>query len=199
MEEGEYIGDWNTEAHLRYKLKNYWDDSGNQLITSGSGKMTYYHDDTLAVSSIGLYKNGFKNGTWKGFNIDGTVKYEETYSKSKVKGISYDEEGKKYKYYILEEQPSPDGGMYEFYNFVMRKLKYPAKARRHGIQGKVFVQFEVDEAGQLINIQTVKGIGGGCDEEAERVVKMAPKWKPGTQRGQPVKVRMILPLTFKLG
>ena len=100
---------------------------------------------------------------------------------------------------IVEDQPTPNGGMSAFYQFVQKKLKYPAQARRMGIEGKVFVQFVVDKDGTLTEVQAVKGIGAGCDEEAERVIKSAPKWKPGKQRGRAVKVRMILPITFKLG
>ncbi|MCK5701162.1 MAG: energy transducer TonB, partial [Cyclobacteriaceae bacterium] len=79
------------------------------------------------------------------------------------------------------------------------KLKYPAQARRMGIEGKVFVQFVVDKDGTLTEVTAVKGIGAGCDQEAVRVIEGAPKWKPGKQRGRSVKVRMILPITFKLG
>ena len=100
---------------------------------------------------------------------------------------------------IVEDQPTPEGGMSAFYQFVSKKLKYPAQARRMGIEGKVFVQFVVDKDGSLTEVQAVKGIGAGCDEEAERVIKSAPRWKPGKQRGRSVKVRMILPITFKLG
>jgi protein TonB len=77
-------------------------------------------------------------------------------------------------------------------------MKYPAQARRMGIEGKVFVEFVVDKDGTLTEVKTVKGIGAGCDEEAVRVIQSAPKWKPGKQRGRPVKVRMILPIIFKL-
>jgi len=100
---------------------------------------------------------------------------------------------------IVEDQPTPDGGMAAFYQFVQKNLKYPAQARRMGIEGKVFVQFVVDKNGQLTEVTAVKGIGAGCDEEAVRVIEGAPKWKPGKQRGRAVKVRMILPITFKLG
>ncbi len=100
---------------------------------------------------------------------------------------------------IVEDQPVPTGGMFAFYKYVGDKLKYPAQARRMGIEGKVFVQFVVDKDGTLTEVKAVKGIGAGCDEEAVRVIKGAPKWKPGKQRGRSVKVRMILPITFKLG
>jgi protein TonB len=100
---------------------------------------------------------------------------------------------------IVEDQPAPKGGMAAFYEYVGKNLKYPAQARRMGIEGKVFVQFIVDKDGSITEVQAIKGIGAGCDEEAIRVLKNAPKWSPGKQRGRPVKVRMILPITFKLG
>jgi len=99
---------------------------------------------------------------------------------------------------IVEQMPSPVGGMNTFFKFVGKNLKYPNQARRMGIEGKVFVQFVVDKDGSLTEIEAVKKIGGGCDEEAVRVMSMAPKWNPGKQRGKPVRVRMILPIHFRL-
>jgi protein TonB len=100
---------------------------------------------------------------------------------------------------IVEDQPEPPGGMSAFYQYIAKNLKYPSQARRMGIEGKVFVQFVVDKDGSITEVQAVKGIGAGCDEEAVRVISRAQKWKPGKQRGRPVKVRMILPITFRLG
>ena len=99
---------------------------------------------------------------------------------------------------IVEDQPLPTGGMQAFYTFIGENMTYPNQARRMAIEGKVFVQFVIDKDGSITEVQAVKGIGAGCDEEAVRVIKNAPKWKPGKQRGRPVKVRMILPITFKL-
>jgi protein TonB len=82
--------------------------------------------------------------------------------------------------------------------YVSENLKYPVKASRMDIQGRVFVQFVVEKDGSLTDIQVVKGIGAGCDEEAVRVIKNAPRWEPGKQRGRPVRVKMILPIVFKL-
>src|SRR5690606_28388713 len=100
---------------------------------------------------------------------------------------------------IVEEQPTPKGGMSAFYEYVKKELKYPAQARRMGIEGKVYVQFVVDKDGSITEVTAIKGIGAGCDEEAVRVLEGAPKWSPGKQRGRAVKGRMILPITFKLG
>lgn len=99
---------------------------------------------------------------------------------------------------VVEDQPEPQGGMAAFYKYVGKEMNYPAQARRMGIEGRVFVQFVVDKDGSITNVQAVKGIGAGCDEEAVRVIKNSPKWKPGKQRGRAVRVRMILPITFKL-
>ncbi|MEX2336568.1 MAG: TonB family protein [Fulvivirga sp.] len=100
---------------------------------------------------------------------------------------------------IVEDPAMPPGGYAAFYKYVSDNMKYPAQARRMGIEGKVYVQFVVDKDGSLTEVKAVKGIGAGCDEEAVRVIKNAPKWSPPKQRGKPVKQRIILPITFRLG
>ena len=100
---------------------------------------------------------------------------------------------------IVESQPAPAKGMNSFYEYIRKNLRYPAKARRKGIEGKVFVQFVVEKDGSLNDVMVIKGIGAGCDEEARRVLENADEWMPGQQNGQPVKVRMVLPITFSLG
>lgn len=99
---------------------------------------------------------------------------------------------------FVEEQPSFPGGLEAFFKYVGDNMKYPSQARRMGVEGKVYVQFVVDKDGSIKEVVTVKGIGAGCDEEAVRVLKDSPKFNPGKQRGRPVKVRMILPVYFKL-
>lgn len=100
---------------------------------------------------------------------------------------------------VVEETAAPQGGMQAFYEFVAKKLKYPAQARRMNIEGKVFVEFVVNRDGSIVDVKAIKGIGAGCDEEAVRVIQSAPAWKPGKQRGKPVRQRMVLPITFRLG
>lgn len=100
-------------------------------------------------------------------------------------------------FFIVEEQPAPKGGMPAFYKYIGESIKYPMQAKQAKIQGKVFVEFVVDRDGSISNIKVVKGIGFGCDEEAARVLKESPKWRPGKQRGKPVRVRMTLPILFR--
>jgi protein TonB len=99
---------------------------------------------------------------------------------------------------IVEENPEPEGGYEAFYSFLAKELNYPKLARKMGVEGRVFVSFIVNKDGQITDIEVVKGIGAGCDVEAERVMKYAPKWKPGKQRGRPVRVKMVVPIVFSL-
>jgi protein TonB len=99
---------------------------------------------------------------------------------------------------IVEEPASPIGGMAAFYSFVRDKMKYPAQARRMGVEGRVFCKFTVNRDGTIQDVQVIRGIGAGCDEEAVRVIQAAPPWKPGKQRGKAVPVRYGIPVRFAL-
>ena len=99
---------------------------------------------------------------------------------------------------IVEEMPSFPGGEAKLMEFVGKNIKYPQIARETGIQGRVFVNFVVEPDGSVSNVTVLRGIGGGCDEEAMRVVKNMPKWKPGKQRGKAVRVQYMLPVNFRL-
>lgn len=99
---------------------------------------------------------------------------------------------------IVEEQASFPGGQAAWIKFLNKNLDYPRQAKRMGIEGAVFLSFIVDQAGAISDIQVIRGIGGGCDEEAVRVLKESPKWNPGKQRGRAVKSRMQFRIVFKL-
>ncbi|MDH5397159.1 MAG: energy transducer TonB [Cyclobacteriaceae bacterium] len=101
-------------------------------------------------------------------------------------------------YLHADDMPLPEGGYQAFYGFVGENLKYPRTAQRMNVEGKVFIQFVIDKKGNITEAQVIRGIGAGCDEEALRVINLAPQWLPGRQRGQSVRVRMVLPITFKL-
>ncbi|POY36067.1 hypothetical protein C3K47_12775 [Solitalea longa] len=96
-----------------------------------------------------------------------------------------------------EEMPEYEGGFQKMFKFIGRNMNYPGMAVENQIEGNVTVQFIVDKDGSVYNATVLKGIGGGCDEEAIRVVKLL-KFKPGRQNGQPVKVRFSLPIRFTL-
>ncbi|HEX7070747.1 MAG TPA: energy transducer TonB, partial [Rhodothermales bacterium] len=94
---------------------------------------------------------------------------------------------------IVEEMPELIGGL----ESLQRSINYPEIAKKAGVEGKVFVQFVVDENGNVQDPVVTRGIGAGCDEEALKAVRQA-KFKPGKQRGKPVRVKMSLPITFRL-
>ncbi len=99
---------------------------------------------------------------------------------------------------VVEEQASFPGGNEAWRKYLKSNFKYPKMAKRSGIEGRVYLSFYVDTEGNLSNIEVVRGIGGGCDEEAIRVLTNSPKWNPGKQRGVAVKSPMSLFITFKL-
>ena len=101
-------------------------------------------------------------------------------------------------YSIVEEMPEYPGGMDKLVEYLSQNIKYPQQAIEKGIEGKVFVSFIVEKDGSVSNVQVQRSLGGGCDEEAVRVVKAMPKWKPGKQRGKTVRVSYTLPVNFKL-
>ncbi len=112
--------------------------------------------------------------------------------------VKMDDEPIEVVHVIVESMPEFPGGIEAFYKYVADEMDYPSAARRMGIEGRVYVQFIIDKDGSITEVNAVRGIGAGCDEEAELVLENAPKWIPGKQRGRAVKVRMILPITFRL-
>ena len=101
-------------------------------------------------------------------------------------------------YQIVEEMPAFPGGEDKLIEFVSKNVEYPQEAKEKGVQGRVFVGFVVEKDGSVGNVTLLRGIGHGCDEEAVRVVKMLPKWKPGRHNGEIVRVSYQIPIFFKL-
>jgi len=99
---------------------------------------------------------------------------------------------------VVESMPSFPGGMYKLMEYLHKNIKYPLLAKELNIQGRVFVTFVIEKDGSVNDVKLLRGIGGGCDEEAIRVVKSMPKWIPGSQRNIPVRVQYNLPINFRL-
>lgn len=99
---------------------------------------------------------------------------------------------------IVEEQPAFPGGEEALFEYLQKNIVYPQMAKESNIQGTVFVTFVVEPDGNISNTRVLRGIGGGCDDEAVRVVKKMPRWAPGKQRGKPVRVQFNLPIKFVL-
>lgn len=99
---------------------------------------------------------------------------------------------------IVEEMPEFPGGPEALYPYIRKILRFPEQAVEEGIEGVVYLTFVVETDGKISNVNVLRGIGGGCSEEAVRVVKGMPNWKPGKQRGKEVRVQYNLPIRFKL-
>jgi protein TonB len=99
---------------------------------------------------------------------------------------------------VVEEMPQFPGGEKALYAYISKEFKYPELAKEHGISGTVYVTFVIQADGTITNPKVIRGIGGGCDEEAIRIVKGMPNWTPGRQGGKPVRVQYNLPIRFKL-
>lgn len=100
-------------------------------------------------------------------------------------------------YNVVDQMPEFPGGMEAMMHYLSDNIRYPEKAKDDNIEGRVFIQFVVEKDGSIGEVKLLRGIGGGCDEEAIRVVKSMPNWEPGKIEGKPVKVYFSLPIVFK--
>jgi len=99
---------------------------------------------------------------------------------------------------VVEDQPEPKGGMSGWNSYLSQNLTYPQQARNLGIEGTVIAVFVVNSDGSISDIDILRGIGGGADQEVVRLIENAPDWTPGMQKGIPINTRMRLPVRFKL-
>lgn len=99
---------------------------------------------------------------------------------------------------VVENMPEFPGGMGALMQFLGKNIKYPAIAQENGVQGRVIVQFVVNKDGSIVDPVVVRSVDPYLDKEALRVIRTMPKWKPGMQRGKPVRVKYTVPVTFKL-
>jgi protein TonB len=99
---------------------------------------------------------------------------------------------------VVENQPEFPGGNTAMMKFLSDNIKYPVIAQENGIQGRVICNFVVERDGSITDVQVVRGVDPSLDKEAVRVIQQMPRWKPGKQRGQAVRVRFTLPVVFRL-
>ncbi len=99
---------------------------------------------------------------------------------------------------VVEDQPEFPGGTAALYEYLNKNIKYPAICRENNIQGRVVVIFIVNRDGSIVEPEVVKSVNPMLDKEALRVISNMPKWKPGLQRGQPVRVKFTVPVNFRL-
>ena len=128
-------------------------------------------------------------------DVEDTDVDEETEIKDIVEVEEFDEQQI---FTIVEDMPSFPGGEAALFKYLQENIKYPPMAKESGISGTVHVTFVINQQGDIADAKVIRGIGGGCDQEALRVVQKMPKWSAGKQRGKPVRVQYNLPVRFVL-
>lgn len=119
------------------------------------------------------------------------------YAQDKQNGNAVQGKDAEYAFEQLEVKPEYPDGNEGLGRYLSENIKYPKKALKNGVSGKVFVQFVIDKTGKVTNVVAVRGVEKSLDKEAVRVIKSMPKWKPGMKDGQPVKVKYTIPINFK--
>ena len=129
--------------------------------------------------------------------IENELEVEDTESDEEME-IEIEEEDDDEFFMVVENMPEFPGGDLGLMKYIQRNVRYPAIAKEYNITGKVYVSFIVDKSGIVTNVKIVRGVDKNLDAEALRVVKSLPKYKPGKQRGKPVRVMFTIPINFTL-
>jgi protein TonB len=130
--------------------------------------------------------------------IDAETDDEEEIEEQVIQEEEQEEEKEDEIFVFVEDQPTFPGGDEARIKYLQDNIHYPEMAKESGIQGTVYVTFVVEKDGRITNVKVLRGIGGGCDEEAVRIIKNMPKWKPGKQRGRAVRAQFNMPIRFVL-
>lgn len=180
------------------KVISYYDSTGNELIKNGTGFYRTFEQDPKIIEE-GNYLDSVKHGMWKGLFSKTNAKYEEQYENGEfLSGVAINADGSSTSYSKVEEMPTYKGGIEKFLGYVARSYKYPIEAQRQRVSGKVIMSFVVEKDGRVTDVKVVKDIGYGTGEVAKEVIENSPKWIPGKQHGQPVRVHYTLPLVLQM-
>jgi TonB family protein len=160
-------------------LKKPADDSIGPMALLSTIWVTALSTDDAIIKDAGLLKtDGIQTGETIVNNPIDTVDYKN--------------------FSEVDVMPEPYGGKREFYELLGINIRYPDNARKTGVEGTVLVGFIVDQNGDLRNVRVLKGVDPECDKDVVRIVSLSPPWKPGIKDGQPVAVKLVLPIVYKL-
>jgi len=176
---------WTNESYIRRSLNdNYSAQVKYEMIIDKTGKI------------VSLREAEIKNVTIQKRQPDSLMANENVITVPE--SASNTSDNKLYDFSLVDVVPEFVGGQKEFVKYVSSAIKYPPIARQNNIQGKVYLSFIVEKDGQINDVKVKQGIGGGCDEEALRILRNSPKWKPGLIKDVPVRTFYLLPITFQL-
>ena len=218
-----YDNDWNIvnsmDSAFTYSIVSYEKDDANMAIVrnylkSGQIKTENHYSDykkyILEGKRFTWYDNGqiheeieYKNGKINGYLLtywnNGKSKRADKYKNGKfIEGKCFSSDGKDTVFYDYEKMPEFQGGDNELLKYLKKELNYPEVSRKNGIQGKVYVSFVVNVDGHISSVKIARSVNKELDDEALRVVKKMPNWKPGRQDGIIVKVTYMVPVNFML-
>gem|GEM_PF-930988 len=191
FKEGELNGNFELFDSTGYRISE-----GQFTDGAKSGLWKYYFENSKKVWIKVNFKNDSADGKLLSYYKNGSLKREEIYSNGeKVSGDCFNEKGERTEYYpfMVKAYNSGDIGTY-----LSKNLVYPEKAKEAKIEGKVIVGFNINADGTVSDISVVKGIGGGCDEEAKRLIAEMPGWVPMQLDGKYFQTYYTLPVVFWL-
>jgi len=148
------------------------------------------------VSNAPKWKPGIQNGRAVRVQYSVAVSFKLQTEEPIIIGFNPADTNKVFT--AVEQEPSPKGGLSVFYQYLQQSIHYPETAKKKNIQGKVFLTFVVEKDGTLDNIKVLRGVSEDIDAEAVRVLSYALKWNPGMQKGKPVRVQYVVPISFSL-
>lgn len=172
---------------------------GNFVDNEKEGLWKFYWEDGKA-NQEGTYKVGKPHGEWLYYRADGSLSSREQYEVGeRLSSEWYDESGKAFTPKETDEyDPEFPGGEAALMRYIADNVKYPEISMEMAEQGTVYIQFVVEEDGELTSFKVIRGVSDALDKEALRVMKSMPKWKPGFLHNRKQKVRFTLPVTFSL-
>jgi TonB family protein len=183
-------------------LKQCNDSTGVVLAENGNGKWIEFDGKNFKMPFVeGDVVNGMEQGEWHGRRNDSVTIAKEYKNGFIVSSKTFDKSGKEIDEKIftsINKVPEFPGGLKQFAIFLGSMIHYPYVAWQNGVQGRVIITFVVEKDGSLSDIKVVRGIGNGCDEEAIRVMRLSPRWSPGSQNGRLVRCAYTVPIAFTL-
>jgi|GEM_PF-2151133 len=184
-------------SYASYTQKGMVLEAGEYEENKETGKWIDYYANTTSVWCESNYSKGKEVGELLSYYRSGKLKRREIYKKddTTVTGTCYDEMGNEIMFTPFMTQPRP---LFKLEKLLAQNLHYPENARERNIEGKVVVSFVVNTDGTVSDVKAIQRIGGGCDEEAVRVMSLMSKWTPGTIDGQISKIHFRQPISFKL-
>lgn len=186
-------------GHFEYYDKNGVKESEGEYILDKKHGQWKFYDSLKFLCKTEEYRNGELDGLLKMYYPNGKLKRKEVYKADGfLRGECYDSTGQEIDFFPYEVMPEFPGGDDALMTYLQKKIKYPKSALKKEIEGNVIVRFVITPNGEVTDAKVTKAVSPEVDEEALRVVRSMPKWKPGLQDNIPVSVFFDIPINFSL-